>query len=155
MLRSSESIGSDSGELPPAGFLPWEVFFFGISNCSTVEVDRNSFKDEHALAADTALVKAEIKHLNDMLDGHYQEIGVILTSLKMLTESSESPLWVGHPVGWSMHKSRFSKQSARPDYGSAQRSALDLVFLGVKEPTPIRTRDVDCSSRTSSACRAR
>ena len=93
--------------------------------------------------------------LNDMLDGHYREIGVILTRLKMLTESSESPLWVGHPVGWSIHKSRFSKQSARPDYGSAQRSALDLVFLGVKEPTPIRSRDVDCSSRTSSACRAR
>jgi hypothetical protein len=82
-----------------AGFLPWEVLSFGISNPSTVEVDRNSFKDEHGLAADTDLVKAEIKHLNDTLDGHYREIGVILTRLKMLTEKLREPS-LGRPSSW-------------------------------------------------------
>jgi hypothetical protein len=74
-----------------AGFLPWATLSCGISNPSTVEIDRHTFETRSDVADDTDLVKAEIAHMNEVLDQHYREICVILARIKVLTERLQEP----------------------------------------------------------------
>jgi hypothetical protein len=74
-----------------AGFLPWEILSYGISNPSSVEIDRHTFQTRSDLADDTDLAQAELKHMNDMLNEHYREISLILERIKTLTDRLQEP----------------------------------------------------------------